>query len=47
MLSCSDTYIDLEAEMRKHSKSTYVYIYLYIYVCMYVCNLVLTTELKT
>ena len=41
MLSCSDTYIDLEAEMRKHSKSTYVYIYIYI------CNLVLTTELKT
>ena len=41
MLSCSDTYIDLEAEMRKHSKSTYVYIYIYI------CNLVLTTEMKT
>ena len=39
MLSCSDTYIDLEAEMRKHSKSTYVYIY--------ICNLVLTTEMKT
>ena len=43
MLSCSDTYIDLEAEMRKHSKSTYVYIYVYIYIC----NLVLTTEMKT
>ena len=41
MLSCSDTYIDLEAEMCKHSKLTYVYIYIYI------CNLVLTTELKT
>ena len=40
MLSCSDTYIDLEAEMRKHSKSTYVYVNIYI------CNLVLT-ELKT
>ena len=43
MLSFSDTYIDLEAEMRKHSKSTYVYIYVYIYIC----NLVLTTEMKT
>ena len=30
MLSCSDTYIDLEAEMRKHSESTYVYINIYM-----------------
>ena len=30
MLSCSDTYVDLEAEMRKHSKSTYVYINIYM-----------------
>ena len=30
MFSCSDTYIDLEAEMRKHSKSTYVYINIYM-----------------
>ena len=30
MLSCSVTYIDLEAELRKHSKSTYVYINIYM-----------------